>query len=81
MFIFITDNTLKVPETPFPNLCAIYSSLWKECDPQAIVSSESTIEGAIELAEKIGTERGGVQVFVTGSLHLVGGALNILRQV
>lgn len=79
VFIAMIDKTLKVPETPFPDLRAIYSSLWKERDPHATVSSESSIEEAIGLARKIGAEQGGVQVFVTGSLHLVGGALNILR--
>ncbi|KAH8697590.1 folylpolyglutamate synthase [Talaromyces proteolyticus] len=73
------DKTLKIPETPFPDLCAIYASLWKDIDPQAAVSTEPSIEGAIKLAKGIGVERCGVQVFVTGSLHLVGGARSILR--
>ncbi|KAJ5938439.1 hypothetical protein N7466_001573 [Penicillium verhagenii] len=73
------DKTLKVPQTPFPDFCTSYSSLWKTMHPHAAVSIESTIEGAIRLAERIGVQQGGMQVFVTGSLHLVGGALNILR--
>lgn len=75
------DKTLKVPETPYPDLCSIYASRWKQRDPQATVSCKTSIEEAIELAEEIGAEQkgGGVQAFVTGSLHLVGGALNILR--
>ncbi|KAF9882760.1 hypothetical protein FE257_005308 [Aspergillus nanangensis] len=73
------DKNLKEPETPFPDYRTIYSSLWNEIDPQAAVSSESTIEGAIKAALEIGHRNGGMQVLVTGSLHLVGGALNILR--
>ncbi|PLB54113.1 folylpolyglutamate synthase [Aspergillus steynii IBT 23096] len=73
------DKTLKAPETPFPDLCAIYSSLWKAFDPQAMVSTDPTIEGAIKQARKIAAREGDMQVLVTGSLHLVGGALNLLR--
>ncbi|KAF3392506.1 hypothetical protein F1880_008874 [Penicillium rolfsii] len=73
------DKTLKVPETPFPDLCKIYSSLWKEIDPQATVSTEATIQGSIRLAEQISMQQGGMQCFITGSLHLVGGALSLLR--
>lgn len=77
--IRMTDKTLKVPETPFPDLCAIYTSLWRELDPQATVTSEPTIESAIKRAKRLSDERGGSDVFVTGSLHMVGGALNLLR--
>jgi folylpolyglutamate synthase len=75
----VTDKTLKEPETPFPDLCATYSALWKDFDHQAAVSSEPTIEGALNLAKQISAKEGGMQAFVTGSLHLVGGALNLLR--
>ncbi|PYH97323.1 folylpolyglutamate synthase [Aspergillus ellipticus CBS 707.79] len=73
------DKTLKIPETPFPDLCSVYTSLWKGVDSNAIVSNSPTIEGAITLAKEISAERSGAQILVTGSLHLVGGALNILR--
>ncbi|KMU78014.1 bifunctional protein folC [Coccidioides immitis RMSCC 3703] len=73
------DSILKVPEAPFPEPCATYSSLWKVLDPQAIVTSVPTIEGAIKLAKKIGAQGGGMQTLVTGSLYLVGGALNVLQ--
>ncbi|KAJ5407315.1 folylpolyglutamate synthase [Penicillium sp. CMV-2018d] len=72
-------KTIKEPETPFPDLCATYVSLWKDFDNQAVVASEPTIEAALNLAKRISAQEGGMQVFVTGSLHLVGGALNLLR--
>lgn len=75
----LLDKTLKAPENPFPDLCTIYSSLWKEIHPHTTVSTETTIEGAIKLAERMSMQQGGMQAFVTGSLHLVGGALNLLR--
>ncbi|KAE8330327.1 folylpolyglutamate synthase [Aspergillus sergii] len=72
-------KTLNGPDTAFPDLCSIYSVLWKELDPQAIVSTELTIEAAIRRTNQINVEKGGVQVLLTGSLHLVGRALNFLR--
>lgn len=77
--VFFLDKTLKVPETPFPDLCSIYSSLWKEFHPDATVSTEPTIEQAIRRAEQISHQEGAMEAFVTGSLHLVGGALSLLR--
>ncbi|KAB8223191.1 Mur ligase [Aspergillus novoparasiticus] len=50
-----------------------------QLDPQAIFSTELTIEAAIRRTNQINVEKGGVQVCLTGSLHLVGGALNFLR--
>lgn len=75
---FTIDKSM--PDTPFPEFCdTFYVPLWKELDPQAEVSSEKTIEGAIKLAKRISAQQGGMQCFVTGSLHLVGGSLSILR--
>lgn len=48
-------------------------------DPKAAIIKEQTIEGALNTARRIGEEKGGMQTLVTGSLHLVGGALNLLR--
>ncbi|KAJ5938434.1 Mur ligase C-terminal [Penicillium verhagenii] len=73
------DKTLKVPEIPFPDFCTIYSSLWVELEPKAAVSTEPNIEGAIRFAKQLGAQRDGMEVLVTGSLHLVGGALTFLR--
>lgn len=64
---------------PFPDFPTIYCEIWKKIDPEAQVFNEATIEGALNVARKIGEQSGGMQTFVTGSLHLVGGALNILR--
>ncbi|KAB8263143.1 folylpolyglutamate synthase [Aspergillus pseudonomiae] len=71
------DGSMSISK--YLNLFSIYSALWKTLDPGATVSSELTIEGAIRRTNQISIDRGGVHVFVTGSLHLVGGALNLLR--
>jgi folylpolyglutamate synthase len=75
----VTDKTVTVPKTPLRDLCATYSSSWQDFDNQAKVFSEPTIEGALNLAKRISAQEGGIQAFVTGSLHLVGGALTLLR--
>jgi hypothetical protein len=78
-----TDKTFKIPETPFPDFPTIYRHIWKQTiDPEAQVFTEDTIEGALNLARKIGEQNGGglgMQTLITGSLHLVGGALNLLK--
>jgi folylpolyglutamate synthase len=73
------DKFLKVPETPFPDFTDIYSGIWKKLDPKAKISNEPTIEAALNLARSEGRNHGGMEVLVTGSLHLVGGALNVLQ--
>jgi len=40
---------------------------------------ESTIQGALDMAKKIGKDHGSVQTLVTGSQHLVGGALSLIE--
>ena len=40
---------------------------------------ELSIEGALNLAKKIGDENGGMQTLITGSLYLIGGALRLLE--
>jgi len=57
------DKTLKVPETHFPALCTTYSLAWKKMDPDAAVSTEPTIQGAIRLAEQISFQKGGMHGF------------------
>lgn len=44
-----------------------------------MVTSTSTIERAIKRTRELGDRENGMEVIVTGSLHMVGGALNILR--
>ncbi|PGG95559.1 hypothetical protein AJ79_09978 [Helicocarpus griseus UAMH5409] len=67
------------PETLNQTLCDTYSREWKQADPRDIVSSDPTIEKAVELAMKMGVSEDGVQAFVIGCPHMVGEVLNILR--
>ena len=53
--------------------------LWKELDSTATIIIERTIEGALDRAKEIGKTEGGMQTLVTGSLHLVSGALYLLK--
>ena len=70
---------MKIPDTSIPELLAVYCDIWKRIDPEAVVVSEPAIEGALKFARSIGEENGGMETLITGSLHLVGGALNFLR--
>lgn len=76
------DKMLKVPESSVPEHFALYSSIWEKLDlrePPAKISTAETIEEAIQLARDIASQGGQHQVLITGSLYLVGGALNILQ--
>ncbi|KIV78182.1 hypothetical protein PV11_09925 [Exophiala sideris] len=76
------DKTLKPPEDEsLRELPKQYCDMWRTLQPEARTRYESSIEAALECADRIGSERdGGLQVLVTGSLHLVGGALYLLRK-
>lgn len=56
------------------------ASVWSELDPSAAVSVAGTIEEAIGEAKQV-VEKSGQEgmVLITGSLHLVGGALEVLE--
>lgn len=56
-----------------------YTEVWRKIDPEAEISIEPTIEGALNLARRIGLQHDGMQTLVTGSLHLVGAALHLLE--
>ncbi|KAK4241849.1 hypothetical protein C8A03DRAFT_30017 [Achaetomium macrosporum] len=59
----------------------VFADRWKALDPSANVMLIPSIEEAINTARDLAERAGGprVQALVTGSLHLVGGALGILE--
>ncbi|KOS19729.1 Folylpolyglutamate synthase [Escovopsis weberi] len=60
-----------------------FADKWSGMDPKANVVVLRTIEDALDYARGLGRDLGpeeSVQAYVTGSLHLVGGALGILEQ-
>ncbi|KAE8440790.1 hypothetical protein EG329_006568 [Mollisiaceae sp. DMI_Dod_QoI] len=61
------------------SLQKVYTETWKQVQPDAEIIIEQTIEGALEAARQIGKEQGGVQALITGSQHLVGPALSLIR--
>lgn len=56
-----------------------YARAWREYEPRTMVYCEGTIEGALERARMIGQTSKLAHVLITGSLHLVSGALRILE--
>ncbi|KAI9726530.1 MAG: hypothetical protein M1834_009017 [Cirrosporium novae-zelandiae] len=71
------DQPLQMLEMP-DSLYTQYNEVWGRIDPNAKISREPTIDGALRLVKRISDQNNGVQVLVTGSLHLVGGALCLL---
>lgn len=59
----------------------IYTNIWRNADPDATIECTQAIEEALSLARRIGEQNHGMQTLITGSLHLVGGALNLLRPI
>ncbi|TQV96098.1 hypothetical protein V2A60_003453 [Cordyceps javanica] len=60
-----------------------FAEEWARLDPGADVRVLPTIEEALDCARRLGDglpEGSTVQAYITGSLHLVGGALGILEQ-
>jgi folylpolyglutamate synthase len=55
-----------------------FAEKWKELDPAADIRLIPSIEEAIDTARSLASEEK-VQALITGSLHLVGGALGILE--
>lgn len=48
--------------------------------PGTSVRSERSVEEALMYVEELGAHLQGLDVLITGSLHLVGGALYLLRE-
>lgn len=60
----------------------VFADKWKELDPSANVMLIPSIEEAINTARGLADKEGEqqkLQALITGSLHLVGGALGILE--
>ncbi|KFZ22961.1 hypothetical protein V502_02562 [Pseudogymnoascus sp. VKM F-4520 (FW-2644)] len=56
-----------------------FKEKWEKMDPAATVMLSETIEGALGHVRELADQGGEVQALVTGSLHLVGGALGVLE--
>lgn len=52
-----------------------FGEIWKRFHQNSRILYEPNIQKALDSARKIGTEAGGMQTLITGSQHLVGGAL------
>ena len=55
-----------------------YADFWKSLDGQTDVLVVRSVEEAVKHAESVSDIHGGAQIFVTGSLHLVGGVLSFM---
>lgn len=56
-----------------------YASIWKTLDKDSEVTTKASIEDAMNFAQNIGAADG-MQTLITGSPHLVGGALYYIQR-
>lgn len=79
--MFNPDSCSKTPKKTFSlDLQEDYIEAYRCIDPDAHISIEPTIEGALNLAREFGNRDNGMQALVTGSLRLIGGALRLLEE-
>ena len=57
-----------------------FGAIWKKFHKESHILYEPDVQKALACARKIGTEAGGMHTLVTGSQHLVGGALYSLNK-
>jgi folylpolyglutamate synthase len=86
MFLTVTDfvnNQFDANEIKAMKVQHTFAEKWATIDPNAKIAVLPSIEDAIKHARAISegpmAEGEKLQVFITGSLHLVGGALCILE--
>ena len=58
-----------------------YAQIWKILDAKTEVYIKETIEEALNFAKVVGDAHNGMEALITGSLHLVGGALHVLNRM
>ena len=75
-----SDPQPKILEIPSQDQ-QMYAEIWKRAQPDTSIFFEPTIQGALETARKIGKDHGSMQSLITGSQHLVGGALSLLQPI
>jgi hypothetical protein len=57
-----------------------FGEIWKQFHKESHILYEPDVQKALDSARKLGTEAGGMYTLVTGSQHLVGGALYSLNK-
>jgi folylpolyglutamate synthase/dihydropteroate synthase len=63
------------------NLQNRYAHIWESLDTKTEIHIRKTIEEALNLADAIGTAHSGMEALITGSLHLIGGALHVMNRL
>jgi hypothetical protein len=57
----------------------VYAEIWRKSHPHSFIYFEPTIQGALDAVRNVGKDYGSIQTLITGSQHLVGGALYLLQ--
>jgi len=69
------DRNLVMVAKPEDASQKTFGEIWERFHHNSRISYEPNIQKALDSARKIGTEARGMQTLITGSQHLVGGAL------
>lgn len=73
-------STSGTPEQKITNFADTYTELWKKVHPETTIIHEHSVEDALKRTETLSREtEGGLDVLVTGSQLLTGGALKYLK--
>jgi hypothetical protein len=56
-----------------------FANIWRSVRPDTNILFQPTIRGALEAAKNISNDNGSMQALITGSQHVVGGALSLLQ--
>lgn len=79
--IFSTYDETEAVETESPSKePESFYKVWREFVPESSMRNEPTILGAMSVAEKLGRDRKMQHTLITGSQHLVGPALQVLKR-
>ncbi|KAH7119933.1 putative tetrahydrofolylpolyglutamate synthase [Dendryphion nanum] len=73
------DSPDEIVERPDDALQEALYETWKQCHPGCSIHYEPNIQKALDSARNIGSKAGALHTLITGSQHLVGGALLSLR--
>jgi len=74
-----TPNGKGLIDKPDPQISSLCSAIWSELDASSIVTTELSVEAALNAAESISKKHDGVKILVTGSCYIAGPALDLLR--
>lgn len=78
--LLLTVSTEQSTVKSLHQMAQLYLEIWKQAFPHTDVFLEPSIRGALKRGTNISEKHSSSQILITGSQHLVGGALSILNR-